>query len=85
MLAKVLARKKRSTITTTSEFTFDHYWTYEDINLYLNLISNTYANMTTLKTVGHSAELREIQALEISFSNKPNKSMIYVDSGMVAR
>jgi Carboxypeptidase activation peptide/Zinc carboxypeptidase len=78
-------KMKRSVLTTTSEFTFDHYWTYEEIYLYLNMLSTTFSNMTTLTTVGYSAEDREIMALEISFSDKANKSVVYLDSGMVAR
>jgi Carboxypeptidase activation peptide/Zinc carboxypeptidase len=78
-------KSKRSTLTTTSEFTFDHYWTYEEMYLYLKLLSTTFSNMTTLTTVGYSAEDREIMALEISFSDKANKSVVYLDSGMIAR
>jgi murein tripeptide amidase MpaA len=70
-----------------SEFTFDHYYTYDEMVEFLESAHKDYPSLTTLESIGKSGEGRDIWAVTIT-DNKTGdvrkKPAIYIDGNFHA-
>lgn len=56
----------------------------DDIHGYLDFLANTYPELCSIQTIGHSVQNKELKVLRISNGNANNKA-IWMDGGIHAR
>lgn len=82
-------RRKRSAIKSNAveDATFDHFWTFEEIETYAKLLTKTYPNIVKMEIIGKSIENRNIFVLKFSSSssNFGDKPIVFIDAGTHAR
>ncbi|XP_031621115.1 carboxypeptidase B-like [Contarinia nasturtii] len=64
--------------------TWDAYYSFDDILLFLDKLVEKYPNLCSLETIGYSHENRPLKVLKISNGNSGNKA-IWIDGGIHAR
>ena len=71
---------------TDGTFDFTHFWSYEEFEMYAEMIVLDYPNLVKKEVIGKSIEGRDIIALKISLASEFGKQpIIFVDSGTHAR
>lgn len=75
-----IERRPRHTID------FNHFWTFAEIEDYLEDLAVDFPDMVFLENLGTTSENRQIRALRLSYpSNLSNKPIIIIESGIRAR
>ncbi|KFB50554.1 AGAP006210-PA-like protein [Anopheles sinensis] len=64
---------------------FDHYWTAQEINAYLDELVADFPTLASVVNVGTSTEGRPIRALRVSKGNVANRPLVIVEAGLRAR
>ncbi|XP_050591927.1 carboxypeptidase B-like [Bombus affinis] len=68
----------------SGHLSFTYYPNYKEVNEYLNYLTNTYADVASLITIGNSYEGRSMKVLKLSTGGQ-NKPAIFIDGGIHAR
>jgi hypothetical protein len=78
---------RRNLQLVSGERNFEHYWTYEEFESYLEELANDYPNLVQKELIGQSIEGRNINALRIStnLDNFGKKPIVFINSGIHAR
>ncbi|XP_001856173.2 carboxypeptidase B [Culex quinquefasciatus] len=79
-------RSKRATADKWS-FSFDHFWTLEEVYAYLDNLERTYPDMVRTKSYGQSTEGRPLRVITISKNSVVNslRPVVLIDGGIHAR
>ncbi|XP_058124251.1 carboxypeptidase B-like [Anopheles ziemanni] len=64
---------------------FDHYWTAQEINAYLDELVADFPTLASVVNVGTSTEGRPIRALRVSKDNVATRPLVIVEGGLRAR
>lgn len=83
-----LRRKKRSlSVKAVEDATFDHFWTFDEMEAYARLVAQTYPDHVQFDIIGKTIENRNMFGLKISnnLSNFGLKPIIFIDAGTHAR
>lgn len=65
---------------------FGHFWTYDEINAYVETLAAQNPTLMTVETGGYSSEGREIKVVKISTTGvQGDKPTIFIDVGIHAR
>lgn len=59
-------RREKAKLEGRATVEFDHFWTYEEINEYLDDLAATYPDIATVEVLGQSYEGRDLKAIRIS-------------------
>lgn len=86
------SRRKRSaliddpTAALLDDYTFELYWTYEEMEAFSIELAEQYPNLVTRDVIGQSIEGRDIFGMRVSSgTNFGDKPIIFIDSGVHAR
>lgn len=79
-------RSKRATAEKWS-FSFDHFWTLEEVYAYLDHLERTYPDLVRTKSYGQSTEGRPLRVITISKNSVVNsfRPVVLIDGGIHAR
>lgn len=83
-----IARMKSSmtNLAHTNEANFQVYWSYAEMEAYLQHLADDYPNLVKLETIGKSFEGRNIHGLKISKNTEFGiNPIIFIDAGTHAR
>uniref|UniRef100_A0A182QI44 Peptidase M14 domain-containing protein n=1 Tax=Anopheles farauti TaxID=69004 RepID=A0A182QI44_9DIPT len=64
---------------------FEHYWTAQEIDSYLDELASEFPTIATVVNVGTSTEGRRIRALRVSKDGIANRPLVIVEAGLRAR
>uniref|UniRef100_A0A182S9F2 Peptidase M14 domain-containing protein n=1 Tax=Anopheles maculatus TaxID=74869 RepID=A0A182S9F2_9DIPT len=64
---------------------FNHYWTAQEINEYIDELVRDFPTLATAVNVGTSTEGRPIRAVRVSKNNVANRPLVIVEAGLRAR
>ncbi|XP_049290824.1 carboxypeptidase B-like [Anopheles funestus] len=64
---------------------FDHYWTAQEINQYIDELVSDFPTLVTAVNVGTSTEGRPIRGIRVSKDNVANRPLVIVEGGLRAR
>lgn len=86
---RVKSQRTRRSVKFDSieDVTFDHFWTFDEMESYAHLINETYPNIVSMDILGKSIEGRNMFGLKISnnLSSFGEKPIIFIDAGTHAR
>lgn len=82
-------KQKRSKRATSENWTysFDHFWTLDEIYAYLDHLERTYPDLVRTKSYGTSSEGRPLRVITISKNSyvNSNRPVVLIDGGIHAR
>ncbi|XP_053665711.1 carboxypeptidase B-like [Anopheles marshallii] len=64
---------------------FNHYWTAQEMNEYIDELTSEFPTLATAVNVGTSTEGRPIRAIRVSKDNVANRPVVIVEAGIRAR
>lgn len=87
MQKRGIERLSVTEFSRNASFSLNHFWTYDEINRYLDYLATTYKDIVQVTTIGYSIERRPLRAVKISLSGRitGKRPIIFIDAGIHAR